>query len=191
MDFSAPPTRPIPSTSSLFAGPTVVKPPSTANLIGQPLQQQVPASTSTSSSLKRASTEPVDGSNASTATTMPALRSRSNKAAKNAQSNGESSNFSNQLQNGDLKAHSPPAPLYDPKDDHIKDLQTDLAKLQKCVTCVVCQDLLFEPYSLGCGHVFCYSCLKDWFRQKKTCPECRAKVKVQPAPAYLVRFTKT
>ncbi|KAF3248758.1 E3 ubiquitin ligase [Orbilia oligospora] len=118
---------------------------------------------------------------------MPSLRSRSNKVAKNSQNGVDLSNSPGQLQNGEPKSISPPAPVYDPRDDQIKDLQTDLAKLQKCATCVVCQDLLFEPYSLGCGHVFCYSCLRDWFRQKRTCPECRARVRHQPAPAYLIR----
>ncbi|EPS42729.1 hypothetical protein H072_3323 [Dactylellina haptotyla CBS 200.50] len=190
MDFSAP-TRPIQSTSSLFSSSAAVKPPTTSptNTNGHlVLPQQTVASssslTSASTSLKRASTEPADGLNASAS--MPALRSRSNKVAKNSQNGGEPASLSNQV-NGDLKAASPPAPLYDPRDDQIKDLQSDLSKLQKCVTCVVCQDLLFEPYSLGCGHVFCYSCLKDWFKQKKTCPECRARVKHQPAPAYLIR----
>ncbi|KAF8416700.1 hypothetical protein EV426DRAFT_709585 [Tirmania nivea] len=71
--------------------------------------------------------------------------------------------------------------------DEIEDLKSDLTKLKKCVTCVICQDLLFEPYSLQCGHVFCYTCLLDWFHHKKTCPECRAVVDRQPASAYLVR----
>ena len=39
----------------------------------------------------------------------------------------------------------------------IDDLNKDLQKLQKCVTCVICHDMLFEPFSLQCGHVFCYT----------------------------------
>ncbi|EGX43744.1 hypothetical protein AOL_s00215g480 [Orbilia oligospora ATCC 24927] len=192
MDFSAP-TRPIPTTSSLFASSApAAKPPSTANPsnISHSLQSQASssgASGSSSASLKRTSTDLTDGLGASGSNTMPSLRSRSNKVAKNSQNGVDLSNSPGQLQNGEPKSISPPAPVYDPRDDQIKDLQTDLAKLQKCATCVVCQDLLFEPYSLGCGHVFCYSCLRDWFRQKRTCPECRARVRHQPAPAYLIR----
>ncbi|KAJ6262398.1 hypothetical protein Dda_3206 [Drechslerella dactyloides] len=187
MDF---PTRPIPSSSSLFNAPGIIKPSTSAAaavaaaISQQSLQPQTAASAS--ASLKRASTEPADILNASTSSAMPALRSRSNKVAKNSQTSGEQAS-SVKLQNGDAKGAVIAAPLFDPRDDQIKDLQSDLAKLQKCVTCVVCQDLLFEPYSLACGHVFCYSCLKDWFRQKKTCPQCRARVKLQPAPAYLIR----
>ncbi|KAK6350821.1 E3 ubiquitin ligase [Orbilia javanica] len=194
MDFSAP-TRPIPTTSSLFANPApapTVKPPSTTNpnSIPHSLQSQASASGasgSSSASLKRTSTDLTDGLGASGSNTMPSLRSRSNKVAKNSQNGIDPSNLPNQLQNGEQKSISPPVPVYDPRDDQIKDLQADLAKLQKCATCVVCQDLLFEPYSLGCGHVFCYTCLRDWFHQKKTCPECRARARHQPAPAYLIR----
>ncbi|KAF3906382.1 hypothetical protein ABW20_dc0104555 [Dactylellina cionopaga] len=120
MDFSAP-TRPIPSTSSLFSNSTAVKPPTTpnANLGQHSLQPQAAssASASSSTSLKRASTEPADGINASSSNTMPSLRSRSNKVAKNSQNGAEQATMSAQLQNGDAKAASPPTPLYDPKDD--------------------------------------------------------------------------
>ncbi|KAG0636971.1 hypothetical protein HOY80DRAFT_890445 [Tuber brumale] len=80
-------------------------------------------------------------------------------------------------------------PKKDFKDDIIDDLNKDLQKLQKCVTCVICHDMLFEPFSLQCGHVFCYTCMVDWLGlyKKRTCPECRAVVKTQPAPAYLIR----
>ncbi|KAL9605139.1 MAG: hypothetical protein Q9219_000073 [cf. Caloplaca sp. 3 TL-2023] len=49
---------------------------------------------------------------------------------------------------------------------------------------------MYEPYTTQCGHTFCYSCLRQWFDRdhtKKTCPDCRAHVVHQPAPAYLVR----
>lgn len=32
----------------------------------------------------------------------------------------------------------------------------DLEKLKRACTCGVCQELLFEPYFLQCGHVYCY-----------------------------------
>ncbi|KAL8839244.1 MAG: hypothetical protein Q9176_004575 [Flavoplaca citrina] len=49
---------------------------------------------------------------------------------------------------------------------------------------------MYEPYTTQCGHTFCYSCLRQWFDRdhiKKTCPDCRAHVQNQPAPAFLVR----
>lgn len=44
----------------------------------------------------------------------------------------------------------------DPRDDVIEDLKADLEKLRKICTCVICQELLFEPYFFQCGHVYCY-----------------------------------
>jgi hypothetical protein len=44
----------------------------------------------------------------------------------------------------------------DPRDDLVDELKADLEKLRKSCTCVICQDLLFEPYFFQCGHVYCY-----------------------------------
>jgi hypothetical protein len=66
---------------------------------------------------------------------------------------------------------------------------TELDDLRALVTCRVCIRPLYEPYTISCGHTFCYTCLRQWFdrdRAQKTCPDCRSKVVQQPAPAYLV-----
>lgn len=47
-------------------------------------------------------------------------------------------------------------PERDSRDDVIEDLKADLDKLRKICTCVICQELLFEPYFFQCGHVYCY-----------------------------------
>ncbi|KAG4425830.1 hypothetical protein IFR04_001037 [Cadophora malorum] len=68
--------------------------------------------------------------------------------------------------------------------------RTDLTDIRNLVTCTICDQLLYEPWTLGCGHTYCYSCLCSWFttnRRKKTCPECRAKVAIVPAPNFLVK----
>ena len=70
-------------------------------------------------------------------------------------------------------------------------LEGDLDDLRQIITCRVCINPLYEPYTLSCGHTFCYGCLCQWFardRMKKTCPDCRTAVNAQPAPAYLVRL---
>ncbi|TVY80383.1 putative RING finger protein [Lachnellula suecica] len=93
--------------------------------------------------------------------------------------------------------------------------KSDLENIRTLVTCSICDQLLYEPWTLGCGHTYCYSvrptfgrpsdfvltrsqCLCNWFipnKRKKSCPECRTRVKQIPAPNYLVKqmievFTK-
>ncbi|KAF7867379.1 hypothetical protein EAF04_005462 [Stromatinia cepivora] len=66
----------------------------------------------------------------------------------------------------------------------------DLISMRKYLTCSICDQLLYEPWILQCGHTYCYYCLCQWFipnKRKKTCPECRAPVKQIPAPAFLVK----
>ena len=71
----------------------------------------------------------------------------------------------------------------------LKALQTDIDAMRQIVTCKICHRLLYEPYSLACGHTYCYSCLSQWLvdGRKKTCPDCRAVVNQQPTPSYLIR----
>ncbi|KAF3388903.1 hypothetical protein F1880_003192 [Penicillium rolfsii] len=76
-----------------------------------------------------------------------------------------------------------PSGLVNTLQGHVDDIR---ARLQ----CGICIRPLYEPFSLACGHTFCYTCLTQWFsggRSKRTCPDCRAPVKSQPAPAYLIR----
>ena len=48
------------------------------------------------------------------------------------------------------------------------------------VTCSICHediDFIDEEVSvLNCGHLFHQRCLKRWFENKSTCPECRKSV---------------
>ncbi|KAE8351472.1 hypothetical protein BDV28DRAFT_137020 [Aspergillus coremiiformis] len=69
-------------------------------------------------------------------------------------------------------------------------LQGHVDDIRALLQCGICMRPLYEPFTLACGHTFCYSCLTSWFaggRSNKTCPDCRTSVKTQPAPAYLVR----
>lgn len=63
--------------------------------------------------------------------------------------------------------------------------------LRSLATCKICFRMLYEPYTLGCGHTYCYSCLGQWFdnaqKKKKTCPDCRTVITKAPAPAYALR----
>lgn len=71
----------------------------------------------------------------------------------------------------------------------LKKLQPDLEAMRQLITCKICQQLLSEPYTLTCGHTFCYICLDAWLvtQQKSTCPDCRTYVKQQPVPSFVIR----
>lgn len=79
-----------------------------------------------------------------------------------------------------------------PSDDsHLaKSFKSDLTMMRGLVTCTICDQLLYEPWTLGCGHTYCYSCLCQWFKQhrhKMTCPDCRTAVKYIPAPSFTIK----
>lgn len=80
---------------------------------------------------------------------------------------------------------------------------TDLAKLanfqshfedmRALIHCKICLKPFYEPFTLPCGHTYCYSCLSSWCTgshnrgKSKTCPDCRATVTSQPCPNFLLR----
>jgi len=35
--------------------------------------------------------------------------------------------------------------------------KSDLTDIRNLVTCSICDQLLYEPWTLGCGHTYCYS----------------------------------
>lgn len=35
--------------------------------------------------------------------------------------------------------------------------QTDLEHMRNLVTCSICDQLLYEPFTIQCGHTYCYS----------------------------------
>lgn len=55
----------------------------------------------------------------------------------------------------------------------LRDRVTELSKK----TCGICYDNYDNPIILPCTHVFCGSCLMQWMRNNRTCPECRKQVR--------------
>lgn len=45
--------------------------------------------------------------------------------------------------------------------------------------CTLCLEPMRDPSVTTCGHVFCWSCIGDWIREKPECPLCRQAVMAQ------------
>ena len=52
---------------------------------------------------------------------------------------------------------------------------TEKGKIEKYLTCPICQDIFDNPFRLTCGHTFCKNCLNQWERKSHNnlCPICR------------------
>ena len=42
--------------------------------------------------------------------------------------------------------------------------------------CKICMQLSDHPVYTHCTHVFCESCLDEWFQHKRSCPSCNASL---------------
>lgn len=77
--------------------------------------------------------------------------------------------------------------------DAVRSLQKHIEDMRNLTLCKICLKPFYEPYILGCGHTYCYSCLRSWFvggtdrKRNRNCPDCRTVVRVLPAPNYLLR----
>ncbi|KEF62181.1 uncharacterized protein A1O9_00153 [Exophiala aquamarina CBS 119918] len=71
--------------------------------------------------------------------------------------------------------------------------QKHIEDMRNLSLCKICIKPFYEPFILGCGHTYCYSCLASWFggaqgrKKNRNCPDCRAVVTIQPSPNYLLR----
>jgi peroxin-10 len=45
--------------------------------------------------------------------------------------------------------------------------------------CTLCLEAMRDPSVTTCGHVFCWTCISDWAREKPECPLCRQSCLVQ------------
>ncbi|XP_039627390.1 E3 ubiquitin-protein ligase CHFR isoform X2 [Polypterus senegalus] len=55
------------------------------------------------------------------------------------------------------------------------ELKTD--KMEESLTCIICQDLLYDCVSLQpCMHTFCAACYSGWMERSSFCPTCRCPV---------------
>ena len=45
--------------------------------------------------------------------------------------------------------------------------------------CTLCLEELKDPSTTTCGHIFCWTCIADWIREKPECPLCRQEIIAQ------------
>jgi len=54
--------------------------------------------------------------------------------------------------------------------------------------CTLCLEPFRDPAATSCGHVFCWTCVQDWVKEKAECPLCRQAVlsqKILPLRGYV------
>ena len=66
-------------------------------------------------------------------------------------------------------------PRYHLKDENVM----GWIKGQQQRKCTLCLEELKDPAATQCGHVFCWTCIGDWVREKPECPLCRRGAMVQ------------
>ncbi|KAF9946943.1 E3 ubiquitin ligase [Modicella reniformis] len=78
-----------------------------------------------------------------------------------------------------MDATSKPAPA----DTMVQAKQSRDVALQ----CNICVDYFSSPFTIECGHTFCYECLHAWLEIQKSCPTCRAKLLRRPTLSFSIR----
>ncbi|KAG0053569.1 E3 ubiquitin ligase [Gryganskiella cystojenkinii] len=53
--------------------------------------------------------------------------------------------------------------------------------------CSICVDYFASPFTVECGHTFCFTCLHSWLLIQKSCPTCRTKLLRRPTLSFNIR----
>ncbi|KAF9901025.1 E3 ubiquitin ligase [Lobosporangium transversale] len=60
-------------------------------------------------------------------------------------------------------------------------------KRDMALQCSICVDYFSSPFTIECGHTFCYACLHSWIEIHKSCPTCRTKLLRRPTFSLNIR----
>ncbi len=53
----------------------------------------------------------------------------------------------------------------------LKALKAEFDGLRSHLTCKICDRLLYQPYTIACGHTYCYSVRKQLHQSYQVCPD--------------------
>lgn len=78
-----------------------------------------------------------------------------------------------------LATHTPAPPSNEARYDLSDEKKMGWIKGAQQRKCTLCLEELKDPAATQCGHVFCWTCIGDWVREKPECPLCRREALVQ------------
>ena len=74
----------------------------------------------------------------------------------------------------DKKRKYSPCEIEEPKGGIPSDWIKSNKNIPSSLNCVMCLNLLWNPYELEeCHHIFCKYCISKWINKKKICPTCK------------------
>lgn len=58
--------------------------------------------------------------------------------------------------------------------DALQTVSTTRSTGNQKLLCQLCSETRIEPTSTLCGHIFCWTCIHKWLKERTECPICRA-----------------
>ena len=61
----------------------------------------------------------------------------------------------------------------------IEDFTGEICRIDEELKCSICMSNLTNPTVIrDCSHVYCRSCIYEWFQEHKCCPICQVKYEI-------------
>ncbi|KAG8525381.1 uncharacterized protein KY384_009025 [Bacidia gigantensis] len=72
-----------------------------------------------------------------------------------------------------MSTHTPLPPTDEARYDLAEESRLGWLQPQQQRKCTLCLEPMKDPSVTTCGHVFCWTCILDWVRERQDCPLCR------------------